>query len=859
MALERSSLGNPVQSLQRVAVNPDAGKTAATLSRLAGLAQGVTAEYEKIQAQNMERQAQTDIINQKVNPQLSKTSGIYHGMVVQSELATKFNTLKDDLKAGKYSDTDPEDFQKMLLENYSAETEEINKTKYPGIYEDLHSKFWLDKQPVVVAAQRAMHYEKLKKNQEFLYTKTLSESLTTDMDEEQMDKTFTALFHSAAGDTMTSEKQLEVALSIASNHALKGNDTLLRLLDKKYSVSNMPDLRITFNAAEKAFAQANLAENQSYIVNTKAQYTIMADEGVFGKQHIEAIRQDQRLKGAASTEWLTDTYVHSLRQNLKKRSLDNAYLRLEAGHDIGNLDPKDFNQVFDDKFKQINEATKDPEQRGREIAKYLQRQTQMPDTLKRESKVFSIAEPVGKDGEVNPQLSEAYKYFRALETTKGIAPGQFNNTFTDDDLKNYTVLKSYMGTMDGDFEKRFKFAAGKLADIQNMSGLLSPDTVRYKYEEVDSQVDEKLNSANPWWKLWGNKTDIDSKYKRNLYKSNIINIAKAEIRRGLSPDAALEYSIALADKNWEHSFGQLQQTGGVSIDVQAGLSEKGQAEQAYEWVMQNDPEVKAALTKVYGGEYKVKDLNTVLQDGVLQIGGNTEEALYLSLETMVQKYRNGYVIPTTAKGKDIESVKNDDFATRLSMMESDTTGRSRFKKLKAVTQGMSLESYLQMSPDEKTKVRQAAESKVGSFTFGYAPTITMPGNTLAVRNNNPGNLRFAGQKGASEGAGGFAKFNSVQEGYEALKRQIQLDGERGHTLESFINKYAPKGENNPVKYLKDILNELRNEKVGNPIMLLDKTLHDMVDKLKGDTKVKDIPPDVLAAIIAKYESGAEVS
>lgn len=837
MALGRSSLGNPIQGLQRVTADVNAGKTAATLARLAGLAQGVTAEYEKIQDQNMERKAQTDIINKTVNPELSKTSGIYHGMVVQAELATKFNTLKDEIKSGKYSDTDPEDFQKMLTDNYASETEQINKTKYPGIYEDLHSKFWLDKQPVLVAAQRAMHYEKLKKNQEYLYTKTLSESLTTDMDETQMDKVFSSVFHSAAGDTITAEKQLEVALSIASNHALKGNDTLLRLLDKKYSVSNIPDLRITFNAAEKAFAQANLAENQSYIVNSKAQYTMMADEGVFGKQHIEAIRQDPKLKDAASTEWLTSTYVHSLRQNLKKRSLDNAYLRLEAGHDIGNLDNNDFNKIFDDKLKQINQATQDPEQRGKALAKFLQKQTKIPDTLKREAKVFSITEPIAKDGTVNPQLSEAYLYFRALETSKGISSGQFNNTLSDDDLKNYTVLKSYMGTMDGDFEKRFKFAAGKLADIQNMSGVLSPDTVRYKYEEVDNQVEAKLDSANPWWKLWGNKTDIDSKYKRNLYKSNIINIAKAEIRRGLSPDAALEYSIALADKNWEHSFGQLQQTGGVSIDVQAGLSEKGQAEQAYEWVVQNDPEVKAALTKVYGSEYKVKDLNTVLQDGVLQIGGNTEEALYLSLETMVQKYRNGYIVPSTAKSKDVESIKNDNFATRLEMMDTDTTGRSRFKKLKAVTDGLTVDDYLQMSPEEKTKVRQEVESKVGSFTFGYSPVITIPANTLAARNNNPGNLRYVGQSGASKGEGGFAKFESVKAGYEALKKQIQLDAGRGHTLSSFIEKFAPPTENDTVSYIK--------------------TLQDALD-VTAETPLVEIDKNKLAKAIAKQESSTSI-
>lgn len=43
---------------------------------------------------------------------------------------------------------------------------------------------------------------------------------------------------------------------------------------------------------------------------------------------------------------------------------------------------------------------------------------------------------------------------------------------------------------------------------------------------------------------------------------------------------------------------------------------------------------------------------------------------------------------------------------------------------------------------------------------------------LAVVNNNPGNLKFIGQKGAVMGEKGFAKFNSVADGYTALRNDI---------------------------------------------------------------------------------------
>jgi preprotein translocase subunit SecE len=71
-----------------------------------------------------------------------------------------------------------------------------------------------------------------------------------------------------------------------------------------------------------------------------------------------------------------------------------------------------------------------------------------------------------------------------------------------------------------------------------------------------------------------------------------------------------------------------------------------------------------------------------------------------------------------------------------------------------------------------------------------------------IRNNNPGNLNFAGQAGAEkEGGenGRFAVFGSMQEGIAALYRQLQLYFKRGvNTLSDIVNKYAPAGDNNNV-------------------------------------------------------------
>ena len=119
----------------------------------------------------------------------------------------------------------------------------------------------------------------------------------------------------------------------------------------------------------------------------------------------------------------------------------------------------------------------------------------------------------------------------------------------------------------------------------------------------------------------------------------------------------------------------------------------------------------------------------------------------------------------------------------------------------------------------------------------YDSVVIPKTSRFATINNNPGNLKFAGQDGAIKGEGGFAKFNSIQDGMLALQKQIQIDMNRGHTLESFISKYAPPGENNTEKYIKDAMKTFA----------VDRTV-----------KIKDIPREELLKFLANYESGTKI-
>lgn len=94
---------------------------------------------------------------------------------------------------------------------------------------------------------------------------------------------------------------------------------------------------------------------------------------------------------------------------------------------------------------------------------------------------------------------------------------------------------------------------------------------------------------------------------------------------------------------------------------------------------------------------------------------------------------------------------------------------------------------------------------------GYYP------GSLSYQNNNPGNLKYAGQPGATSGPGGFAVFDSYQDGLTALYNQLGLyasgqcafcDGQP-QTIQSMMQIYAPSSDNNnPTQYASTIASNL---------------------------------------------------
>lgn len=111
-------------------------------------------------------------------------------------------------------------------------------------------------------------------------------------------------------------------------------------------------------------------------------------------------------------------------------------------------------------------------------------------------------------------------------------------------------------------------------------------------------------------------------------------------------------------------------------------------------------------------------------------------------------------------------------------------------------------------------VRGTVDAAQASMNSGGAPapstssastSIANPSDPRGIRNNNPGNLNYVGQAGATkEGGpnGRFAVFQSAEAGLRALADQLRRYGARGiNSVRAIISKFAPASENNTQAYI----------------------------------------------------------
>lgn len=126
-----------------------------------------------------------------------------------------------------------------------------------------------------------------------------------------------------------------------------------------------------------------------------------------------------------------------------------------------------------------------------------------------------------------------------------------------------------------------------------------------------------------------------------------------------------------------------------------------------------------------------------------------------------------------------------------------------------------------------------------------------------IRNNNPGNLNFAGQKGATLENGPdarFARFPTMLEGIAALDRQVMLYLKRGkNTIDQIIDIYAPSSDGNNTSAYKSYLSKYTglgiNERIdGANLQTMRKLIQGIINHENGAAAKSIISDDVYRAL-----------
>ncbi|RTL06201.1 hypothetical protein EKK58_06175 [Candidatus Dependentiae bacterium] len=258
---------------------------------------------------------------------------------------------------------------------------------------------------------------------------------------------------------------------------------------------------------------------------------------------------------------------------------------------------------------------------------------------------------------------------------------------------------------------------------------------------------------------------------------------------------------------------------------------------------------------------KAQDPESVVReseyDNVAQYFSNLPQNIQFSLSRYYQETPDGRLTPNSRKAmiEGLNTLYNSQ-KEQYDNLKRDTTNRingiagrevsdlflntyedaySPESNLQSLIQQAKNNNYSDEEIQEYLKSKGLSFSQVGNTT---ASINIPPTSRLSYVNNNPGNLRYAGQEGAVKGESGFARFQSPWQGLQALSNQVALDTNRGHTLESFINKFAPPTENNTKQYINQAVAKLG---------------------VSPNTPLSKIPHDELVKFIALKESSTKIS
>lgn len=499
------------------------------------------------------------------------------------------------------------------------------------------------------------------------------------------------------------------------------------------------------------------------------------------------------------------------------------------------------------------------------------------------SRLLTLTEKQGTQADKTLALEKEYE-LQAKQETLNSLNAKALSVDRDYETKRRAIMENpegkLTGALTGEIKNLERQRDQQLADI-GIQQAVAQGNVKLVNENIKRKIDTEfepiktqIESLKTYASLYNN--DLSTKEKALLegeikkqeidYENNVKNAQSTQSANAWQqlldsgqvtikdvPQAIVPYmNVATVKKYTEEQVAPLRQKVTLISDLVKGVTNSG--------AVGTNPLARTSLTSWATGERQnfvagVKQLtsqetlNALLE---LKAGGGTLGALSEGERFMLQesatKIGGWEIKDKNGIGSGFYNASEKDFKKELlnlqtlaekAMLKADVVPLAEKAQLIANKINRDNPSWSEDAKREALRIQLEQYKPKESFNSVGNTSVSIPKQSrLAFVNNNPANLRFAGQAGASQGEGGFARFETPEAGLKALQNQIKLDASRGLTLAQFINKFAPPSENDTQTYIRQV----QQMTGANP-----------------NQKVSEIDLNLLTKAIAKKESSTNIA
>ncbi len=709
----RAVIGTPYRMLDTKQRKLRQENTYTVISQLADITGTASRMYRESRDASMERQANTDIINDTINPDLAHQEGMYAKTVAKAKATEDFYQLKNDVENGMYDNMRPVDYQNLLRDGHIERAKSYAGTSFEIITNDAHNNFWKNNEPMLVAGQSGRYRTKLKNDMTSKLGKVVGMQV---MNKNTNPQDIINSLNDPDYTMLTYEDRSELGLSIAAMAGANGDSTLLSALDKEYKYSINPDTSKTFNTAMKTARQRQMAASLDESMKLRTEYDRKRSSGELDISDWDVVKNKTGPDGKPVVTYkeFSKALVTANTNRIKAVSQSDTTDAVNNLQDVSMKPAKEQQVAFTKIIKGIIESDASAADQGNSVGVRMSIQKNPSKMLQSMGSEFGNMPALNKDGSPNKLVEETYGFYKGMQ--QGFqSEAKFQDNIGDEAYARMKNMDHIFNTTKGSMEEKTQAAMEMLAVIQERrdNGAIT-STVRIP-EDVETGLinaaQERLEADD---KIYRNDPDKPNNtsagdYLRHGRANYLWNLNKL----GVSEEIALEMSVNKTNKQFVLFDGALSITDGADWDFGtshesiANALREDTAIQSLVAAHQGTPEADMDKIQLYlNAESDTVVVTDQYKNIIYQIPTEHAKVIYQSLHQDVNgdvNYDLQYsdAVLATEAGRewaDHASLRNDIFTVDVINAQEDP----------AVTPGITLptpEEWLEMPEQEKTETQ----------------------------------------------------------------------------------------------------------------------------------------------------------